>query len=237
MDEINLRYILFRAISVILVVVVVLYGVSFIKKKNRRDAIVAELREISSESAYFSQFSAEDAEKSMIKAVGLVAEAKNTGMDPEDAIKRSLGIKVKYFQMEDDKDGPNVRQGIIINSLKTNYENFLKFGYEADFHTLESMEEGKLPPVRKGARAGMKPEIDYIIDPALSPGIDKVMANLLIQPSRSDKTELTDVEIAVAKNLVTKLSNGDVIDRVAEKRILDELERQASGLEEEEKKD
>ena len=232
MNEINLRYILVRAISIILVIVAILYVVGFIKKKNRRDAIVTELREISSESSYFSQFSAEDAEKSLIQAVGLVAEAKNAGMDPEDAIKRSLGIKKKYFQMEDDKEGPNIRQSIIINSLRSNYENFLKFGYEADFHTLETMEDGILPPVRKGSRAGKKPGIDYIIDPELSPGIEKVMANLLIQPSQSDKKELTDVEIAIAKNLLGKLAKADVIDKVAEKRILDELARQASGLEE-----
>ncbi|MFK7851196.1 MAG: hypothetical protein AB8D78_09485 [Akkermansiaceae bacterium] len=234
MEEINLRYILVRAVSVILLIVAVLYVVGFVKKKKRQDGIVTELRQISSESAYFSQFSAEDAKKSLIRAIGLVAEAKNSGLDPEDAIQRSLGIQKKYFQMDDDQEGPNVRQDIVIRSLKSNYENFLKFGYEADFHTLKGMEEGALPPVRRGTRAGKKPEIDYVIDPALSPGLEKVIANLQIQPTKSDKSEMTDIEIALAKNLVTKLARADVIEKIAEKRILEELARQASGLEEEE---
>lgn len=230
MNEINLRYILTRAVMVIIFIVMTLYVVGFVKKKNRQSAIVSELKTLSSESSYFNQFSAEEAQKSLIQAIGLIADARNNGLEPQTTIERSLGIEKPYFKMEEDGDGPNVRQSMIIKSLRTNYENFLKFGYEADFHTLQSMSQGTLPPVRKGSRAGQRPEIDYIVDPALSPGLEKVLANLEIQPTKADKKKLTDIQIAVSKTLVMSLADARVIDEVAEKRILKDLERQASKL-------
>jgi len=229
MEQINLRYILTRAITVILVIVVALYAFGYLKKRGQQKEIVSELKSLCSESSFFGQFSAADAEKSLIRAVGLVAEAQKIGLEPEKAIDRCLGIDEKYFAMDDAQDQPTVRQRLIKKTLRSNYENFRKLGYESDFHTLESMRKGELPPIRTGPRTGKRANVRPIIDPALSPGLDTVLANLEIRPAGSEKTEMTDVDIAVAKALVVDLANADVIEGIAKARILKVLAEKAAG--------
>ena len=223
MEPRSLRYILSRAATAIVLIIALLYGLSFMKKKQRKDAIVADLKSLSSDSSFFRQFSASAAEKSLIKAVGLIAEASVMGMDPSLAIDRGLGIEEKYFLMDEDRKDPPVREQIIRTCLRANYENFRKFGYTSDFHTLQSMKEGKLPPVRTGQLAGSRPEISTIIPPSLSPGLDRVMANLEIRPAKAPGTPMTDVEIATAKRLASELRAAGVIEKAAELRIIDAL--------------
>jgi len=231
MEEITLRYILTRAISLILIIVVALYAFGYVKNRGQQKEIVSELRSLSSESSFFGQFSEADAKRSLIQAVGLIAEANKLGLEPDKAIDRSLGIEEKYFAMDDDDVKPSVRQHIIKKTLRSNYENFRKLGYEADFHILESMRKGDLPPIRTGPRAGERAEVGTIIDPTLSPGLETVLANLEIRPADFERAKMTDIEIAAAKTLVIELGNANVIEDVAEKRILKELADRAAGEE------
>lgn len=223
MDNINLRYILTRAAGVILIIIVALYVLGFVKKRNKQAALVANLKSLSSDSSFFRQFYADDARKSLVKAVGLIAEANNIGLEPDAVIDRGLGIEEKYFAMDEDKNGPSVKENLIRSTLRANYENFRKLGYEADFHTLEMMRKGELPPVRTGPQAGAKAEVGTIIDPALSPGLDKVIANLEIRPPREKGLKLSDVEIATAKQLASSLVSAGIIEEASEKRINDSL--------------
>lgn len=225
MDNINLRYILTRAGGIILAIIVALYAVSYVKKRNQQAAIVAELRSLSSDSSFFRQFYAEEAKKSLIRAVGLIAKANNLGLDPDTAINRSLGIEKKYFAMDGDKDAPPVKESLIRSTLRANYENFRKLGYEADFPTLQMMRDGELPPVRTGPRAGDKAEVGTIIDPALASGLEKVMANLEIRPQRDKGHKMSDVEVSTAKRLATDLSDAGIIERAAAERIIQILIR------------
>jgi len=223
MDNINLRYILTRAVGVILVIVIGLYALGYVKKRNKQAAIVAELKSLSSDSSFFRQFYAEAARKSLVQAVGLIAEANNLGLSPDAVINRGLGIEEKYFAMDGDKDAPPVRESLIRSTLRANYENFRKLGYEADFHTLDMMRKGEMPPVRTGPQAGAKAEIGTIIDATLSPGLDKVIANLEIRPPREKGLKMSDVEVATAKQLAMDFASAGIIEEAAEKRIIESL--------------
>jgi hypothetical protein len=223
MDNINLRYILTRAGGVILAIVVALYALGYVKKRNKQAAIVAELKSLSSDSSFFRQFYAEDAKKSLVRAVGLIAEANNLGLSPDAVINRGLGIEEKYFAMDGDEDAPPVKESLIRSTLRANYENFRKLGYEADFHTLDMMRKGEVPPVRTGPQAGAKAEIGTIIDATLSPGLDKVIANLEIRPPREKGLKMSDVEVATAKQLAMDLASAGIIEETAEKRIIESL--------------
>lgn len=223
MDSTNIRYILTRAGAVILAIVMALYALGYMKKRNRQAALVAELKSLSSDSSFFHQFYAEDARKSLIRAVGVIAEANNLGLEPDKAINRGLGMEEKYFAIDEDKEAPPLRESLVRATLRANYENFRKLGYEADFHTLEMMRDGELPPVRTGPQAGTKAEVGTIIDPALSPGIDKVMANLEIRPPREKGVPMSDVEIAAAKQLAANLALAGVIEEAAGRRIGESL--------------
>lgn len=220
----NLRYILTRAAAVILLIVVGLYSFGYVKKKQRRSAIVSELKSLSSESSFFRQFSRGDAEKSLVRAVGLIAEANKLGLDPEAAINQGLGIEEKYFNSDDDRE-PTLREQLISSTLRLNYENFRKLGYTPDFHTLQSLKKGELPSVRTGSFQGSKAEVGTIIDPALSPGLDTVIANLEIRPVREKGKPMTDVETAIAKKLAADLKDAGVIEDNALRRIQNKLSR------------
>jgi hypothetical protein len=217
------RYILTRATFIIAAIIAVLYGMSYIKKHQRRSAITAELRSITSDSSFFQQFYAADAQKSLVRAVALMAEANQLGIDPEAAIDGGLGIKKKYFTTDEDRDEPPVKDKIIRHSLRTNYENFRKLGYTPDFHTLDSMKKGELPPIPAGPLAGTRAEVGTLIDPALSPGMERVIANLEIRPPRDEKSPPSDVEIASAKRLASELSDAGIIEESAKERILEKL--------------
>lgn len=214
------RYIISRAVFLIAVLVAVLFSFSFYKKKQRQSAIIAELKSLSSDSSFFQQFFAEDAQKSLVRAIALIAEANQLGVPPETAIDRSVGIEAKSFFSEEKREDPTPRSELIRSSLRSNYENFLKLGYTPDFHTLESMKGGSLPPIPSGPGAGKRPVIGTIIDPSLSPGIDKVMANLEIRPPQAESRAPSDVEVSSAKRLASELAEARIIEESVRDRIL-----------------
>lgn len=225
--EFNPRYILTRAVFLIAALFAVLYGISFIKKKQRQSAIIAELKSISSDSSFFKQFNPEDAQKSLVRAVALIAEAKQLGIAPEKAIDRGLGIEEVFFSTDTNPYEPTARETIIRSSLGSNYENFLKLGYQPDFHTLEAMREGRLPILTEGSLAGKKPVIATLIDPSISPGIDKVIANLEIRPPQTEPRAPTDIEIAAAKQLARDLADAKIIEQPVRDRIIAKLSETA----------
>jgi len=150
----------------------------------------------------------------------LIAEANQLGIPPEKSIDRGVGIEEKSFFSEEKQEEPTPREQLVRSNLRSNYENFLKLGYTPDFHTLDTMKKGSLPPIPAGPGAGGKPVIATIIDPSLSPGIDKVMANLEIRPQEAEGRALSDVEIAAAKRLATDLADARVIEESVRDRIL-----------------
>jgi hypothetical protein len=217
------RYILSRALFLIVTLVVVLSSVSFYKKKQRQSAILADLKSLSSDSSYFQQFYAEDAQKSLVRAVALIAEANQLGIPPESSIDRALGIETKTFFSEEKPAEPTYRQQIVRTNLRANYENFLKLGYAADFHTLEAMKGGSLPPIPNGPEAGKKPVVGTYISAALSPGLEKVIANLEIRPPQADSRVLTDLETAAAKRLAESLAEAKLIEEPIRDKIIKAL--------------
>jgi hypothetical protein len=217
------RYILTRTIFLIAALFAILSGFNFVKKKQRQTAIIAELKSISSDSSFFKQFYPEDAQKALVRGVALIVEANQLGIPPEKAIDRGLGIEEVFFDSNTDPYEPTAREKIIRSSLGSNYENFLKLGYKADFHTLESMKDGVLPILPVGPMAGKKPVIANLIDPSISPGIDKVIANLEIRPPQLESRIPNDIEIAAAKRLASDLADAKIIEEPARDRIIEKL--------------
>jgi hypothetical protein len=219
------RYILTRAAFIIAALVAVLFVWGFIKKKQRQSAIIAELQSITSDSSFFQQFYPDAARKSLVRAIGLIAEANTLGLTPDTAIDRGLGIKEKFFENEMEEYDIPVREKIIRTSLRSNYENFLKLGFKADFQTISAMKQGELPSIPSGPQAGRKPEIANLIDPAISPGMEKVIANLEIRPPNPDNHKPTVIEIAAAKQLARDLSDARIIEEPVRDQIIQGLSK------------
>jgi hypothetical protein len=221
------RYIITRAIFILAVIVAGLSGWSFFKKKQRQSAITAELQSITSNSSFFQQFYAEEAKKTLVRAIALIAEAKSLGMSPDKTIDLGLGIKPQFFENDAENDEPSAREKIIRDCLRGNYENFIKLGYTADFHTLDAMRKGELPSIPEGPQTGRKPEIANLIKPEISPGMEKVLANLEIRPPQADGQKPTDIQIAAAKQLARDLTSAQIIEEAVGEKIIEALSKAA----------
>ena len=94
-------------------------------------------------------------------------------------------------------------------------DHLLKLGFTPHPRFLVPMRQGELPPIQSGPQSGRRPEIHTIIQPVLSPGLEKVVANLQFRPPGLSDHSLTDIQIASAKRLATELSqagsNGDAV--------------------------
>jgi hypothetical protein len=219
----SIRYIITRAISIIALLVALIYGYGYFKKHQRKSAVIADLQTICGESSYFRQFSFEDAQKTLIRAMGLIAEADSLGMSPDDAIKGGLGQKREWFVNELDPDDTPPAQLIIRSSLRANYDNFIKLGFKTDFNTIKAMKDGQLPLISSGSLGGRKPIIKTLIPAEASPGIEKVLANLELAPPGSEETPLTDIQLAAAKQLARDLYNARLIEDPVRERIIAHL--------------
>ena len=217
------RYIITRAAFLIGFLVVSLIGLKYIKKYQRKNAIFADLQSITSDSSFFQQFYAADAQKSLVRAIGLMAEANTLGVEPSVTIDRGMGIEKKFFSTDSDRDEPPVRQKIIRTCLRSNYENFVKLGYTPDFHTLDALKKGEFPAIPSGPQSGQKPQIANLIPPEFSPGMEKVIANLEIRPPQEEGRKSTDIELAAAKQLANDLFYAHLIEEAARNRILKEF--------------
>jgi hypothetical protein len=215
------RYILSRTIFLIVALVVALYGMRYFKKWQRQNEIIAELKSIASDSSYYHQFYAADAHKSLVRAVGLIAEANSLGIRPDTAIARATGTEKKTFVSDTDPTEIPLKTEIVINSLRLNYENFVKLGYKADYKLLGQLASGELPAIPSGPGAGKQPVIATFIDAEASPGIEKILANLEIRPPRPEGKPPTDIEIATAKRLAGQLADSGVIEDSVRTRIDD----------------
>ncbi len=226
MDTPSPRYILTRAIFFILATIAVLYGMRFYNNWSRQKTVIAELKSISSDSSYYHQFYTADAKIALVRAVGLIAEANKLGISPETAIARATGTEKKTFVSDADMEEAPLKTQIIISNLRMNYENFVKLGYQADFKTLADLKTGELPTIPTGPAVGLKPEVGTIIDPAASPGIDKVLANLEIRPARTEPHVPTDLEVSAAKRLAADLADAGIIEDKVKDRIVQGLTKQ-----------
>lgn len=219
------RYIVTRSIFLIALLAAGLSAWSYFKKNQRRDDLVRQLRTITTDPSFFRQFDAEEARKSLVRGVGLIAEATLLGLPADEVVNRAMGTEKDWLDAGDTttEDLP-LRERLIRDCLRVNYENFIKIGYSADAGTLDEARQGRLPPIPIGPHAGAKAEIQTLIRPDLSPGIDRVLPNLEIRPPTA-KTDgrPSDIETAAARKLARDLADAAVIEEAARDRILQGL--------------
>lgn len=213
-------YILSRALFAVILLVAALFGFSFFKKKQRQEALFTELQSITSDSKFFHQFYADDARKSLIRALGILAEARSSGVLIETSLNRAFGIEKEFFNNEFEERDVPAREKIIRTCLSSNYDNLVKLGFKNDFHTIRALKNGELPDIPEGPHAGSRPEVAFLIDPAISPGLEKVIANLEIRPPAEKDHKPTDIQIAAAKQLARDLAEAGVIEDPVKDKIL-----------------
>jgi hypothetical protein len=214
---------LIRAAWVIVLIVALLFGSRIWKNHQRRDAIVAEMKSIATESSYFHQFNAQDARKTLLRAIGLMHEAARLDLPHEELIDLAFGFKSELFEADDSGEEYSSTQTLIRQNLILNYVNFTKLGYTGDMRTINAFKNGEIPHITSGTFQGKRAEIRPIIDPALSPGMEKILPNLHLAPTQETNTPHTDLEVANAKRLARDLALAGVIEDPVRDRIIQAL--------------
>jgi len=213
-----LRY----AILLIIILIIGLFTMSLLRKRREHKALVDDMRSVISESSYYQQFYAADARRTLLRAMHLLHQAEQGGQNPSNFLNEVLGVSDGSWLDRTDSEGrPASRAANLAEeTLLTNYEHCRKLGLLDDNDALKDIAKGELPEISTGPASGERAEITTVIDPNLSPGIEKVVANLTIGPPRDKAQALGDVEIAAARRLARDLEHAGIIDSSALNRIL-----------------
>lgn len=201
------------AIFAVLALVVFSFGSKHYKKFKRKEALVAEMRTLVSEASFYRSLTEADARGVLLKGIAKVEEARSLGLEPSAyfdlVFKRD---KSKEDPVDEFEDRP-ARMKLAQDTLLRAHQHAVQLKLVETPEARLDLADGKMPDVSP------KPVIAYTIDPAVSPGLEKVVPNLELVPGDMEKGPPTDLEIAAARNLAADLYSAQIIDRETEKRI------------------
>jgi len=196
--------------AAILTVIAVLavFGVRINRHFRDRAKLAADLRSLTSEGAFYRQFYPADADRALLRAMADLREAELGGMPPDEFINRCLDIK------KTNSSGlpvePTPEEELIRRTFLNNYEACRKLGLLNQHEAVEHLRAGELPVIETGPSSGSAPKIVRILDPAIAPGLDKVVANLEIRPPDSRPVS-GEVERNAARRLARELGNAGIL--------------------------
>ena len=189
------------------------YGSKAYKKHARKDVLVAELRTAVSEASFYRSISEESARSVLLGSVAKIEEAKTLGLEPsayfDRVFKRDDGKKTDGDEFADYP----AREKLARETLLRAHQHAVELGLLATPDARKEMAAGKMPEVES------KPVIACIIEPSISPGLEKVVPNLELRSGKAKTGPPTDIEIAAARNLAGDLYSAQIIDKEAEARI------------------
>ncbi|MGB6223136.1 hypothetical protein [Haloferula sp.] len=216
-----------------ILLIALLVGSLFVHKHYRRyvvkKEIVAELQGATSDSSFYRQFEAEDAEATLLRSIALMYRADQLGLTPTDLFDRVF----QYDQMDSfgetrTRDYP-VKEKLVRNTLTSAYEAAKRLEL-LDPVLIVDLEDGRMPITLSGS-----PIILPLIDPEISPGMEKIIPNLEILPSdrAGTKRQLTAIETAAARSLAKDLESAGLIEGTVADRIIDHYQTPTKEAEKE----
>ena len=227
-----LRY----AFLTLVLLVLLVFGMKWLGKQRTEKEIVAELRTLTGPSSSFDQFNAEDTRKTLFRTLYQIHRADSELDIPPDEI-FDIVFKVPKddnFLGGTDPSRDNNRdpgQRLVRNSLIANYEKGSRLGIFSDTVSLDALRKGEAPQIHSGEHVGRWVELHPIIDPKISPGIEKIVPNLVVGPPAPKEQPATPTafDIARAKQLAGALDLANHLEREAFNRIVEHYDQLASG--------
>ena len=192
-------------------------GSKHYKKHARKETLAAEMRTLVSDASFYHPLTAKDARSVLLRGIAMVDEAKSLGLEPKAYFDKVFEREQDLLSTEEDEDDHPMREQLARAALTRGYQHALQLDLLADEQGRAAMAAGELPDVSP------EPVFAYIIDPALSSGLEKVVPNLDLRPAGTASGKATDLDIAAARQLAGELLSARIIDRQAEKRIIDQL--------------
>jgi hypothetical protein len=184
------------------------------KRETRKDQIVSDMRGLVSEASFYRAITEKDARTTFLRGIALLYDAKQLDMDPATVFSTVFEKKDKTKTLAGDEfsDYPS-REKLARETLVRAYQHAEQLGLLAGPEEVAALRQGEIPntPVRAA--------IICVIDPAISPGLEKVVPNFELRPLDNKNATPNDTEIAAARNLATDLANSQIIDRQTETKI------------------
>ena len=202
-------------------VIALLIGLVFVNKYYRQHVakkeIVAELQSITTDSSFYRQFEASEAHATLLRSVALIQQANDLGLSQTELFDRVF----QHDKMDDFGGTPSmdypIKEKLARNTLTSAYESAKRLQM-LDVAALRDLKDGRMPLTLEGT-----PVILPLIDPELSPGLEKVLPNLEILPSdhASSDRHLTAIETAAARRLADDLASSGLIENTVAERIVE----------------
>ncbi|WP_193211284.1 hypothetical protein [Luteolibacter marinus] len=209
----TLKWALFCLIAFVAFVI----GSKHYKKFARKESLAEEMRTLVADSSFYRSVSGDAARATLLKGIAMVEEARSLGLEPTAYF--DLVFKHEESFLSTDTKGTEhpIREKLVRETLIRGYQHAQQLDLLGDRDAISVLREGELPDVTP------KPVFAYIIDPALSPGLEKVVPNLDLRPPGEPAKEPTDLEITAARVLAGDLQSAMIIDYEGERKITDQL--------------
>ncbi|MCH7227792.1 hypothetical protein [Haloferula sp. A504] len=204
---------LFVGIAVLVGVLVALKQYRIYRDKGE---LVNEVRELTSEASFYRQFDAAGAESVLLRTVAAVEDARDLGLPPTELFDRVYERRKKdRFDYRSSQQYP-VREQLVRRTLDQAHRAADELGLLSSRY-LKSLRDGEMPRTDAG-----RPVILPLIDPAISPGFEKIVPNLEIHPPETDPhRELNAIQTAAARQLARDLERASLIEDSVADLILD----------------
>jgi hypothetical protein len=223
-----LRYLFMAAVALVILIV----GMKLWGRQKTDRLVVRELRVLASETSSFEQITPEDAQAALFKSMFFLHLADSKlKKEPGEVLQKVFhgkGNGALFPTLEMGQTYTDPRETLIREGLLRNYQHCRTLGIFEESDGLNALEEGKIPKIFNGPATGSLVVIRHIINKEVSPGIEKLIPNMVISPPAQEGEEdgmPTDLEITQAKSLTSLLSGARLIEREAQDRIVEHYER------------
>jgi hypothetical protein len=202
------------AVYGLLAFVTFIYVSRYRQRETRKDQIVSDMRGLVSEASFFRAMTEKDARTTFLRGISLLYDAKQLGLESSDVFNRVFETKEKDKNSGGDEfnDYPS-REKLARETFTRAYQHAGQLGLIASPQEVAELRQGELPntPTRSA--------IICVIDPAIAPGLEKVVANFELRPFDNKNAAPTETDIAAARNLANDLVSSQIIDRETETKI------------------
>jgi hypothetical protein len=189
------------------------------KRYHRKEALATEMRTLVSDPSFYRSPTVENAHAVLLRGISVIDKAKAVGLEPSAFFDKVFRRDKPKKVINDEFEEYPAREKLARDTMLRAYQHAEQLGLLARPEYREVLAKGRIPDVVP------TPKLACIIDPALSPGMEKIVPNLELRLPSAAASGPSDLEIAAAKSLASDLYSARVIEHDAESRISDHYDK------------
>ncbi len=212
----RLADILRHTLVALILLTLALVGFKQYQRYSGKQRLIAGMRTDISDASFYRSLSAEEARRTFLRSIARIERASKLGLEPPVFFDIVFDRKDRNKLALGDDTGYPTREKLVRTSLQRAHQHARQLGLLDRSEHLYDLEAGEIPPIEP------KPVIGTLIDPALSSGLEKVIPNLELRAApKGPDYKPTDLETAAARELIRDLSDANLIEPAAAKRLLE----------------